>query len=58
LNKYYQKALETKHDRRPVFEKVLSQYGKENPLNCLVVGSERDLDLASIGGAYTRATRF
>ena len=50
MNKYYQKALETKHDRRPVFEKVLSRYGKENPLNCLVVGSERDLDKNAIYG--------
>jgi hypothetical protein len=51
MNKYYKKALETQHDRRPVFTDVIENYLSkiENP-QILEIGCSRNLDENSIFG--------
>lgn len=51
MNKYYKKALETQHDRRPVFERVIRDYlSKIETPQILEIGCSRNLDENSIYG--------
>jgi len=48
MNKFYNHALFTQHDRKVVFEKVLSRF--KEPINFCIIGAERDNRLESICG--------
>lgn len=49
MNKYLEKHLTTEHDRKPIFEEVLSYFGG-HPIRILEIGTMRDLAPESIYG--------